>query len=91
LGAARALAGSRFAGKLKSAILSRTPDRCFVSLRLESDQVVAVLRKPSSRGVDLGLKALADQRRQRHQEPKARSFYQKNCVAYLALILDRFS
>jgi hypothetical protein len=59
----------RFAATAKSAILSRTADRWFVSLTLESDHVVPAARKPSSRCVDLGVKAPASIR-QRHRRAK---------------------
>jgi putative transposase len=49
----------RFAGKIKSAIVSRTADRWFVSLSIEVDHTIPVGETQVAGGVDLGVKALA--------------------------------
>ena len=49
----------RFNGKIKSAIVSRTADRWFVSLSVEVDYVLPVRETQTAGGVDLGVKALA--------------------------------
>lgn len=49
----------RFAGQIKSAVVSRTADRWFVSLQVEMpDRAVPENQGPVV-GVDLGVKALA--------------------------------
>lgn len=49
----------RFNGKIKSAIVSRTADRWFVSLSVEVDHTIPVRETQVAGGVDLGVKALA--------------------------------
>jgi putative transposase len=49
----------RFAGKIKSAIVSRVADRWFVSLSVEVDHTPPVRETQTAGGVDLGVKALA--------------------------------
>jgi len=49
----------RFVGNIKSAIVSRTADRWFVSLSVEVDYVLPVRETQTAGGVDLGVKALA--------------------------------
>ena len=49
----------RFDGKIKSAIVSRTADRWFVSLSVEVDHTIPVRETQAAGGVDLGVKALA--------------------------------
>jgi putative transposase len=49
----------RFNGKIKSAIVSRTADRWFVSLSVEVDHTIPVRETQVAGGVDLGIKALA--------------------------------
>ena len=49
----------RFDGKIKSAIVSRTADRWFVSLSIEVDHTPPVRETQTAGGVDLGVKALA--------------------------------
>jgi putative transposase len=49
----------RFAGKIKSAIVSRVADRWFVSLSIEVDHIPPVRENQVAGGVDLGVKALA--------------------------------
>jgi putative transposase len=49
----------RFAGQVKSAVVSRTADRWFVSLQVERpDRAMSENQGPAV-GVDLGVKALA--------------------------------
>ena len=47
----------RFAGKVKSAVVSRTADRWFVSLSVEIEHVAPVHENQAVVGVDLGIKA----------------------------------
>jgi putative transposase len=49
----------RFEGKIKSAVVSRTADRWFVSLSVEVDYVLPVRENQTVGGVDLGVKVLA--------------------------------
>jgi putative transposase len=49
----------RFKGNIKSAVVSRTADRWFVSLSVEVDYVPPVRENQAVGGVDLGIKALA--------------------------------
>jgi putative transposase len=49
----------RFVGNIKSAIVSRTADRWFVSLAVEVDHTPPVRETQVAGGVDLGVKALA--------------------------------
>jgi putative transposase len=49
----------RFCGNVKSAVVSRTADRWFVSLSVEIDHVPPVRENQAVVGVDLGIKALA--------------------------------
>jgi putative transposase len=49
----------RFVGRIKSAIVSRTADRWFVSLSVEVDHMPPVRKTQVAGGVDLGVKALA--------------------------------
>jgi putative transposase len=49
----------RFAGKIKSAIVSRVADRWFVSLSIEVDHIPPVRENQVAGGIDLGVKALA--------------------------------
>jgi putative transposase len=49
----------RFVGKIKSAIVSRTADRWFVSLTVEVDHVPPVRENQAVGGCDLGIEALA--------------------------------
>lgn len=49
----------RFVGKIKSAIVSRTADRWFVSLSVDVDHTSPVRETQTVGGVDLGVKALA--------------------------------
>ncbi len=49
----------RFNGKIKSAIVSRTADRWFVSLSVEVDHTMPVRETRVAGGVDLGVKAIA--------------------------------
>ena len=49
----------RFNGKIKSATVSRTADRWFVSLTVEVDHTPPVHETQAAGGVDLGIKALA--------------------------------
>ncbi len=48
----------RFSGKIKSATVSRTADRWFVSLSVEVDHTIPVRETQVAGGVDLGVKAL---------------------------------
>ena len=49
----------RFEGKIKSAVVSRTADRWFISLSVEVDYVPPVRENQTVGGVDLGVKVLA--------------------------------
>jgi putative transposase len=49
----------RFDGKIKSAVVSRTADRWFVSLTVEIEHVAPIRKNHAVVGVDLGIKALA--------------------------------
>lgn len=49
----------RFNGKIKSAIVSRTADRWFVSLSVEVDHTIPTRETQVAGGVDLGVKTLA--------------------------------
>lgn len=49
----------RFQGQIKSAVVSRTADRWFVSLSVEVDHMPPVRETQVAGGVDLGVKALA--------------------------------
>jgi len=49
----------RFEGNIKSAVVSRTADRWFVSLSVEIDHVPPTRENQAVVGVDLGIKALA--------------------------------
>jgi putative transposase len=49
----------RFEGNIKSAVVSRTADRWFVSLSVEIEHVPPVRENQAVVGVDLGIKALA--------------------------------
>jgi putative transposase len=49
----------RFEGKVKSAVVSRTADRWFVSLSVEIEHVPPVRENQAVVGVDLGIKTLA--------------------------------
>ena len=49
----------RFDGNIKSAVVSRTADRWFVSLTVEMEHVTPIRENQAVVGVDLGIKALA--------------------------------
>jgi putative transposase len=49
----------RFAGKIKSTVVSRTTDRWFVSLTVEIEHVAPIRKDQAVVGVDLGIKPLA--------------------------------
>ena len=49
----------RFDGKIKSAVVSRTADRWFISLTVEIEHVAPIRENQAVVGVDLGIKALA--------------------------------
>lgn len=49
----------RFSGKVKSAVVSRTADRWFVSLHVEIDHTTPVRENQAVGGVDLGVSSLA--------------------------------
>jgi putative transposase len=49
----------RFVGKIKSAVVSRTADRWFVSLTVEIEHTPPIRENQAVVGVDLGIKALA--------------------------------
>jgi putative transposase len=49
----------RFDGKIKSAVVSRTADRWFVSLSVEIEHIPPIRENQAVVGVDLGVKALA--------------------------------
>ena len=49
----------RFVGKIKSAVVSRTADRWFVSLTVEIEHTPPNRENQAVVGVDLGIKALA--------------------------------
>ena len=49
----------RFDGKIKSAVVSRTADRWFVSLSVEIEHIPPIRENQAVVGVDLGIKALA--------------------------------
>ena len=49
----------RFCGRVKSAVVSRTADRWFVSLSVEIEHVPPIRENQAVVGVDLGIKALA--------------------------------
>ncbi len=49
----------RFSGKVKSAVVSRTADRWFVSLHVEMDHATPIRENQAAGGVDLGVSNLA--------------------------------
>jgi putative transposase len=60
-----------FEGNIKSAVVSRTADRWFVSLSVEIDHVAPMRENQAVVGVDLGIKALATLSDNPVESPKA--------------------